>query len=186
MRLLRALRRRPPPPEPTLPVVVRARPGRIERLGVPIAVADATIEHLRRRGIEGHEGFVLWPGLVSQQGLAVVTTAWIPQAQTHAGFARTHGEGMIAFVQALHEEGWALLGQVHTHPGEAFHSPIDDRYPASGRDGFLSVVIPSFGSAFDLDSPDWAVFELGRGNWRAWSTEELRSRIRIIRSSHER
>jgi hypothetical protein len=186
MRFLRAFRRRSPAPEPTTPIVTRARPDRIERLALPRGVADATIEHFHRRGAEGHEGFILWPGIVNGRGLAVVTTAWIPAAQTHEGFARTHTEGMVAFVQAVHEEGWALLAQVHTHPGDAFHSPIDDRYPASGRDGFLSIVIPSFGRGFELDRPNWAVYELEGGRWRAWSAEEARARIRIMRSSQER
>jgi hypothetical protein len=48
---------------------------------------------------------------------------------------------------------WLALGatntgvrvQVHTHPGEAFHSRTDDEYPIIHTPGFLSLVIPNFG-----------------------------------------
>lgn len=50
-------------------------------------------------------------------------------------------------------EFWLELGdvnmgirvQVHTHPGEAFHSPTDDAFPIIHKPGFLSLVIPNFG-----------------------------------------
>ena len=35
--------------------------------------------------------------------------------------------------------------QVHTHPGRAFHSATDDRFPIVHLPGFLSLVIPNFG-----------------------------------------
>ena len=34
--------------------------------------------------------------------------------------------------------------QVHTHPGEAFHSLTDDAFPLIHEAGFLSLVIPDF------------------------------------------
>lgn len=34
--------------------------------------------------------------------------------------------------------------QVHTHPGAAFHSEVDDAYPLLCHAGFLSLVIPDF------------------------------------------
>lgn len=49
-------------------------------------------------------------------------------------------------------ETWNGLGrdrrtirvQIHTHPGPAFHSPTDDRFPIVASTGFLSLVIPRF------------------------------------------
>lgn len=34
--------------------------------------------------------------------------------------------------------------QVHTHPGAAFHSAVDDAFPLLCHAGFLSLVIPDF------------------------------------------
>jgi proteasome lid subunit RPN8/RPN11 len=38
----------------------------------------------------------------------------------------------------------SVKAQVHTHPGEAFHSATDDGWPIVSQEGFLSIVIPDF------------------------------------------
>ena len=38
----------------------------------------------------------------------------------------------------------SVKAQVHTHPGEAFHSATDDNWPIVSQEGFLSIVIPDF------------------------------------------
>lgn len=59
--------------------------------------------------------------------------------------------------------------QVHTHPGEAFHSTTDDLWPIVSQAGFLSVVIPNF--AMGQQSLDMAwIGQLGPdGTWRELS-----------------
>jgi hypothetical protein len=44
----------------------------------------------------------------------------------------------------LARENLGIRIQVHTHPGEAFHSSTDDAYPTIHTAGFLSLVIPNF------------------------------------------
>jgi hypothetical protein len=44
----------------------------------------------------------------------------------------------------LADRGLGVRVQVHTHPGEAFHSPTDDAFPLIHETGFLSLVIPDF------------------------------------------
>jgi hypothetical protein len=43
------------------------------------------------------------------------------------------------------EEPQSIRAQIHTHPGEAFHSSIDDEWPIGGTAGFISIVVPRFG-----------------------------------------
>lgn len=38
----------------------------------------------------------------------------------------------------------SVKAQVHTHPGEAFHSATDNKWPIVSQEGFLSIVIPDF------------------------------------------
>ncbi len=38
----------------------------------------------------------------------------------------------------------SIKAQVHTHPGEAFHSATDDKWPIVSQVGFISIVIPCF------------------------------------------
>jgi hypothetical protein len=44
----------------------------------------------------------------------------------------------------LRKENLGIRVQVHTHPGPAFHSAVDDTYPIIHTPGFLSLVIPNF------------------------------------------
>ena len=48
------------------------------------------------------------------------------------------------FWKYLAESRQSVKAQVHTHPGEAFHSASDDRWPIVSQAGFLSIVIPDF------------------------------------------
>jgi hypothetical protein len=48
------------------------------------------------------------------------------------------------FWNFLAQENTGVRLQVHTHPGEAFHSPTDDNFPIVHTTGFLSLVIPNF------------------------------------------
>lgn len=49
-----------------------------------------------------------------------------------------------AFWLELADQGLGVRVQVHTHPGEAFHSETDDAFPLIHEAGFLSLVIPDF------------------------------------------
>lgn len=48
------------------------------------------------------------------------------------------------FWNDLADRGLGVRIQVHTHPGEAFHSETDDSFPLLFDPGFLSLVIPDF------------------------------------------
>lgn len=63
-----------------------------------------------------------------------------------------------------------IVCQVHTHPGAAFHSDTDDRYPVVHSVGFLSLVIPDFGYRGVRDV-HLAVY-LGEGRWEAATPRE--------------
>src|SRR5579863_599742 len=59
---------------------------------------------------------------------------------------------LTKFWVALAKSTRSIKAQVHTHPGEAFHSAMDDRWPIVSQPGFLSIVIPDFAtgsSSFD-------------------------------------
>ncbi len=71
-------------------------------------------------------------------------------------------------------ERWIILArerrevrvQAHTHPRGAYHSAVDDAFPAAQTAGFISLVIPRFAqSAVGLHGSH--VSELGHdGTWR--------------------
>lgn len=64
----------------------------------------------------------------------------------------------------LRAQGQCVALQVHTHPGGAHHSGIDDEYPIVHTLGFRSLVLARFGEQ-GLRGAHLAVYE-GDGRWR--------------------
>jgi len=49
-----------------------------------------------------------------------------PQAATAPGSVNVNSRAVARVVRLAIDRGLQLVGQVHTHPGEAYHSPGDD------------------------------------------------------------
>jgi hypothetical protein len=80
-------------------------------------------------------------------------------------------DDVLALGERVAKRGWYVLAQVHTHPGAAFHSPVDDQFPISNKPGFISIVVPNF--ARNRVEVGWAWFLLeGGGRWRQLKEEE--------------
>lgn len=77
----------------------------------------------------------------------------------------------------LRRRGHRIAMQVHSHPGAAHHSGVDDRWPVVHRVGFLSLVVPQFGRR-GLDEAHLAVF-LGGGLWRGLELRQWSSHLLI-------
>jgi hypothetical protein len=59
----------------------------------------------------------------------------------------------------------SVKAQIHTHPGEAFHSATDDNWPIVSQEGFLSIVIPHFATGDISLKNAWAGRLRGDGVW---------------------
>lgn len=145
--------------------------GRAERFVVPATVLSATVRELHAVGGGEREAFVLWGGVVSDDGREVAVTSAVLPAQTASRSADgllvvVEGDALFAVNKQLYGRGELLVGQVHTHPGVAYHSPTDDGYPLVTLIGALSLVIPDFGR-YGIDHQDrWAWYRLrARGVW---------------------
>jgi hypothetical protein len=57
------------------------------------------------------------------------------------------------------------VSRIHSHPGLAFHSPIDNANPAITHDGALSIVAPYFGLGLRHGLAACAVLVLRDGRW---------------------
>ena len=78
------------------------------------------------------------------------------------------------------QQGRFFCGQLHSHPGDAFHSLPDDQAPAVRFDGAISIVVPRFGIDGLLPA-DAAVFrfDVNKPGWRQWSPRRIRSSLHI-------
>jgi hypothetical protein len=110
---------------------------------LPRRILEETFALFRSCGRGQRECQVLW---VSRWDMPEdITRAVHPEHEEHAGGFVIDDRWLNEFWSALARENLGVRIQVHTHPGEAFHSPVDDAFPMIHTPGFLSLVIPDFG-----------------------------------------
>jgi len=155
----------------------------VRNISIDPAVIATTLRVLQQFGTHGCEGLVLWVGEVTE-GQARITRAVVPdqrpiKSEEGVGyFIDSHV--LFELNQRLSETGLRLIAQVHSHPGEAYHSETDDRYAIVTADGGLSLVVPDFGNA-PADPTLWAVYRLSSGNWHELDIVQARS---LLNAAH--
>jgi proteasome lid subunit RPN8/RPN11 len=108
------------------------------------AIVEQTLVALQRSGQAGKEGIVLWLGNRFGADAGEVKAAYVPMHQAEKDRFWIPYEGMEALMARLRQDRLALLAQVHSHPGQAFHSEADDRWAIVRYVGALSIVVPTF------------------------------------------
>lgn len=151
-------------------------------LQCPAVLVDKTLDALREGGREGVERVVFWLGRRAASGDAAIVEIHVPQQEAAEDYFRIPPDSMIAFMNHLRRARLVLLAQVHSHPGEAFHSPADDRWAVVGHEGGLSIVVPQFAAAVTAANfvAEAAVFRLTKDDrWLRVSTDDLPDILRI-------
>jgi hypothetical protein len=152
-------------------------------LRCPAHLIHETLEHLREGGRLGVERVVFWLADRSETGTAMITEVHIPQQEAAEDYFRIPREGMTALMTHLRRGRQALRAQVHSHPGEAFHSHADDTWAVVRHEGGLSIVVPSF--AANVTAANFfdaaAVFRLASDDrWVAMTGDELAAALDIV------
>lgn len=141
----------------------------VERVVLPSRVAEVTQDGLRAAGRDGNEGLAVWTGV--QEGSAfLVRTVVVPR---QSGIRTADGVCVVVGGDELHRlnvetfrRGERLFAQVHSHPGRAYHSDMDDRYAVVTSPGGLSLVVPDF-AVRPFSVAECAVYRLAAdGRWR--------------------
>jgi len=108
------------------------------------ALLTQTFGELRRCGGGERECQVVW--LSPWQSPDVITeVAHSTHVASGMGF-RVDESWVARLWKHLSDAGLGVRVQVHTHPGHAFHSQTDDEWPLIRTPGFLSLVLPDFGT----------------------------------------
>jgi hypothetical protein len=160
---------------------MEARLDGVRFVTVDPSVIGTTITTLQTFGKHRLEGLVLWLGNI-EPGRARVVKAFTPKQRSIAdedgvGYF-VSGETLFELNRALSETGLRLIAQVHSHPGEAYHSSTDDRFAIVTADGGFSLVVPNFGRA-PADPACWAVYRLTSGDWRELSAQQVQTIFEI-------
>ena len=112
----------------------------------PLILAE-TVACLRRGGMLGEERVVLWLAKASAQPSLLVTEVYEPAQIAAVDYFRLPPASMQALMRHLRIKRLKIVAQVHSHPGRAFHSEVDDEWAIIRHRGALSLVLPQFAAA---------------------------------------
>ena len=159
---------------------------RVELYRVPLRVLEETRAYLVGEGKFRFEGFICWSGRLGPDGTASVRACIMPPGEgVNQGelFAHLDIHATAYIAGQVIARGEFLFAQLHTHPGRAFHSQIDDHGSISQRRGFLSIVVPQLGRRKFFTKTTLGACSVneheGGGVWREWTRREVRRRITV-------
>jgi hypothetical protein len=136
---------------------------------IPVAVAEQSVQTIQSAARHGDEAFIAWAGTADGSTFCF-SRAIVPRQTAHK---TPHGLLVTLDSRALFElnrdcyqQGEFLAGQIHAHPGKAYHSGADDDLAIVAIPGGLSIVIPDFARHGLADVGRWACFQLqADGSW---------------------
>ena len=139
----------------------------VRRFRIQAEAIRETEEVIRSAGLDGYELFVVWSG-TRDGDTFLVAEVHVPRQVSYkldGGLCvRVDGPELHRLNVWLYEARQVVGVQIHSHPGDAYHSETDDAYPIATLDGSLSIVLPFFGRD-GFGSNDIAGYRLARGGW---------------------
>jgi proteasome lid subunit RPN8/RPN11 len=109
-----------------------------------MAALGETIVRLRRGGDRGEERVVLWLARSVARDPASVIEVYEPDQICAGNYFKLPAESMRLLMEHLRSTRRKVVAQIHTHPGEAFHSEADAEWAIVRHVGALSLVLPRF------------------------------------------
>jgi len=170
-----------------LPVVGRTGLEAVDRVLLPQSCADATQNHLRAAGRTGNEGLAVWSGVQEGSTFRVLTVTAPRQraVKSEQGVCVVlDGDALHGLNVSLHKAGERLFAQIHSHPGRAYHSPMDDEYAVVTAAGGLSIVVPDF-AVRPFSVGDCAIYRLTRsGKWSEVPKRRAKALICVVKDQN--
>jgi hypothetical protein len=137
--------------------------GAADRLRLRGDVIEESFRWFRECGRGECECILYWTGPVDE---TLVDGVEHPIHERSPFGYEVESRWLTEFCLRLGASKRCVRAQVHTHPEEAFHSASDDHWPIVSQAGFVSIVIPNFGSrGISLDD-SWIGRLMADGTWR--------------------
>ena len=138
---------------------------------LPQPVLDSTFQQLRACGAGCRECVTYW--CASQDRPDLLTRVEHPVHHAGPDWYEIVSSWVTSFFLSLRRDRHTARVQVHTHPGWAGHSAVDDRFSLVPAAGFFSLVIPGF-AAGPADLADTALVTMQPdGTWAPADPEEV-------------
>jgi hypothetical protein len=157
----------------------------VRTVALPRSILDGTNEALRRFGDTANEGLVLWLGKIVGD-TAFVRDYIVPpqdaiQGEGGVGYF-VNGQTLLELNRHMSTLQLRMIAQIHSHPGRAYHSSMDDRYAIVTAEGGLSIVVPNFARG-PADLSKWTVYRLRNSRWVALRWGEVEKIFSIKESA---
>ena len=154
----------------------------MKKVRIPQRVLDEARAFMEEAGSLGNEGTGMLAATVSD-GIAAVTKFVGPdQRATSVGVGcsvEVTEKGKLELATSLGLDE-LYISRIHSHPGEAFHSSIDDRNPALTAEGSLSIVVPYFGLGLRQGIGACATFIRRSDQWSELSPGEIDEIFEVV------
>jgi hypothetical protein len=115
-------------------------------------VLGETIALLRRGGERGEERVVLWLARSTARDQAPIAEVYEPEQIADVDYFKLPPESIRRLMVHLRTTRRKVVAQIHTHPGQAFHSEADAEWAIIRHVGALSLVLPRFAESTTLSS----------------------------------
>lgn len=153
-------------------LIQAAKPRRIVLTASCIRAIESCLKDFIKKR---HEGICYLYGVTGEE-VVLAVSAMKPEAETTYGSFFVSAKSMAKVVRAGANNGLQVVGQVHTHPQQAFHSPGDNEGALTAYDGYISIVIPDYGMELpSLKGAAFFVYVKGHG-----FIEVAVSKVRIV------
>lgn len=140
-------------------------------VSVPQDVLSETFDQLRECGDSRRECVVFWT-CANEEPQRV--TEFVHPVHTASAVGYEVDSGWVnAFFLDLRRRQRAVRVQVHTHPGLASHSDVDDEFALAPATGFISLVIPDFATGVPGLARAHAAAMTAHGTWTTTPPEEV-------------
>ena len=125
----------------------RRTPQFVPRLTVVMTTQcrDRIAEHLRLSIARKHEGIIYFVGLTTGRTTLALSGVRPHQASTGGSVDVTAAE-LRRIIRSAALSGLQIVGQLHTHPRGANHSPGDLEGMRIRHPGYFSIVVPYYGT----------------------------------------
>jgi len=154
----------------------------IETIEINQTQLEYAFKFLRYAGTKGVEGVALFAGITLDTVFHVKETI-IPEQKSYI-----LEQGLMYAVDSnemhrlnleLYKNEMQLIAQIHSHPGLAYHSEADNRYPIVDTYGGISIVVPNFATG-EVSLKEAAVFRLALDKtWNKLSDKEVDSLFKV-------
>jgi proteasome lid subunit RPN8/RPN11 len=133
---------------------------------------------IAREIADGHEGVAYLFG--QTDGFTTIILGAIrPDAVTTQGSFNISSAAAALAVRKVNDLGLQLVGQAHSHPGQAYHSEGDEIGARIAYTGFVSIVVPNYGR--QLPSLNgWAAYFFSDGRFIELRGDQIRGVPQVL------